>query len=177
MSSSHTQADTEQQLISAFQIESAQAIRTHCRCPYPDTYIKDPLLLCQDDESSSFTTFRATTLSTVNMTTQILLSYLTEWTSQEPVISSGTEDGGSVKLESKCSTRLRLRSDPLCSPSGCVVGENANSQQSLRNSSTAETCISIPIFVAAVAAELLFLLAVMLIGIIITVLKFSSRSK
>lgn len=178
------QADLEQHLVNLFRGETARAIRRQCKCPFPDAYIKEPMLLCQSvgfansQQSSSLVTFRASVLSTINITSETILIFLEEWVSTAATIGSGLVSD-TIELDSSCSTRLRLKSDPLCSSTECGIGGNTNFQQSSNNNNvtTADMCITVPIFISALVAELLFLLSVMMCCVVLAIVKLTSKKK
>ena len=188
--SSFFQTEIESQVTAALQDSIAAAIRSKCSSPFPPSHITEMSVLCHNiaDVSSlnsartikstttSYISFRAQLVSVEECSTDSLLKLLEAWVVVAPLARIHRESMASSDIEIKLipdSLRsLRLRSEPVCDASAVherVVEVNQTVPQT--------DCITVPIFVVSLAAELLILLTVFLIGIVITLLVVSRRDR
>ena len=165
------------------------AIRSKCSSPFPPTHIAEISLLCHNTtQVSSFSSartsmpttmashisFRAKLLSVEECNTDSLLELLEAWIISAPPVRIHQESSSNleIKLIPDFPLRLRLRSEPVCDASSLaerIVKVNHTAPQT--------DCITVPVFVASLVAELLVLLTLFLVGIVITLLVASRRDR
>ena len=105
-------------------------------------------------------------MSTETCTAGRLLQCLQNWVSRRSDIQ-GTSDA-TFDIDRSCPVRVRLSSDPLCSPRAVPGQTSAN---------RAETCIGVPVFVATLVAVLLLVAAVTMAVIVVALLVTSKKRK
>ena len=178
------QIEIENQVTIALQDSIAAAIRSKCSSPFPSLHITEMSLLCHNiaevssfngvrttTPTTSYVSFRANLLSVEECNVESLLELVKAWVVSAPLARIHRESGSDIeiKLIPDSFLRLRLRSEPVCDAS--AVGEKVVEENQMAG------CITVSVFVASLAAELLILLTVFLIGIVITLLVFSRRDR
>jgi len=151
-----------------FQFVAARAI-SHCCYEYQDSLISGGSLLCEGG-TPVYATYRANLMSTENCTTADLLQCVEDWVARGPAVEEPT--GTLISLDSGCPASIRLRSDPLCKQVVAGVSEQCNTTVP-----STETCIGIPILVAAMVAELLLVAAIAMLVTVAALLVHSNKGK
>ena len=127
--------------------------------------------------ATSYVTFRAKLFSIKGYSTDSLMELVEAWVSSTPLL--GDEKSGiEINVVPQCMLRLSRESEPFCSDS--ADGDRTPFLpvvQNLEMNRTEPLCITVPILVASLAAEFLLLLAIFLIGTLITLLIVSRRDK
>lgn len=124
--------------------------------------------------TTSYISLRAKLLSIEERNTDSLLEFMKAWIVSAPLARIHRESSLDIeiKLIPDSLMRLRLRSEPVCDAS--TVGERV---VKVNQTAPQTGCITVPVFVASLAAEFLILLTVFLIGIVITLLVISRRDR
>lgn len=185
------QVEIEAAVTTAFQDGIVSAIRSKCNCHFPLAHIADASLLCHESANvinsistvnRSYVTFRAKLLSVEGHTSEDLLEFLDTWLASSPLLSTqqATNSSLNIKLTPHCPLRLNRKSEPLCvsvvNKESWVVIPSAQEVE-MNATEPLTTCISLPILVASLVAELLLLLVVFLVGTVVTLLITSRRDK
>ena len=116
--------------------------------------------------------------------TDSLLDHLESWVATAPLVDVEGFDSGlelEVKLSPNCPLRLSRKSEPLC-VTGCDgerrTGIPVAQEFEMNKTDTVAGCvITVPILVASLAAELLLLLSVFLVGIVVSLAVISRRDR
>lgn len=174
----HWSEATEATAIQAFHNGVLQAIENQCNCQFPSRNIDKEVIICEADNAAKTVTtsaaqavYRASILSTPALTASELVTAIQRWALTAPVLR--TEQAGlQLSLDSSCPVGISRMSEPLCSVcSDCSGVVTEKFSQTPNNGSTvAEKCISLPVFVAALLAELLFCAVIMMVGVVIALL-------
>ena len=127
--------------------------------------------------TTSYVTFRAKLFSVEGYSIDSLMELVEVWVSLAPLLRD-EKSGIEIKIVPQCTLRLSRKSEPFCSDG--VDGDRTPFLpvvQNLEMNHTESLCITVPILVASLAAEFLLLLAIFLIGTLITLLIISRRDK
>ena len=102
--------------MNAFHSTTIDIINKLCHCDYPSRNIRHKILLCTEDGNLAQATYRAELLSTVDYTTNQILSFIERWRVTGhviQVIGKGREKYSNLVIKN-CSTSIDSKSAPLC---------------------------------------------------------------
>lgn len=196
----YLQIEIESQVSTTFRDSVLAAIRSKCSCLFPSFQVADTSLLCHNSQATSsrnssspsstdtrtpsmmdtnsYVTFRAKLFSTESYSIEGLMELVGNWANTAPLLRD-ERSGVEIKIVPQCVLRLSRKSEPFCSAG--TTDENTSPflpvVQNLEMNRTEPLCITVPIFVATLAAEFLLLLTIFLIGTIITLLIASRRHR
>ena len=170
----HQQSTTERETTTVFRSAILQAIRRRCDCEYLSKYIGNEAVLCTSG-TPTWVVFRADIASTRDNEIGEILEVVKEWISTRTVI---TTLSSAITLDQHCPVEINLSSDPPClGQTNTCDCHTLPPPAEEKSSSTSENCVSIGVFAAALAAEMLLMLAILLIGIVVRLVVSRKREK
>ena len=105
------QAETEDTILSAIQSALTRIIRSMCECDFEETFINEPVLLCEPLEPTTFL-YRASMETFEEFAASQLIVYIEDWVEQGASISF---NDSVIIFSSNCPIRISNITDPVCS--------------------------------------------------------------
>ena len=102
---------TKTSIQSAIQSELTYIIRDKCKCDFPENFISEPVLLCEQQEPTSFV-YRASIKRYEILSPDQLINYIENWVEQGASVSINDVV---VIFSSDCPVRISDIGDPVCS--------------------------------------------------------------
>ncbi len=141
-------------------------IQASCNCQYSRQHVREQSILCINNGTTSQLTYRAQLLSIIGHSSDKLVGYVESWRREGPSIGKWkSESNLTIDDSQNCRAKIDFKSAPLC-----VM------RYPLQKVPDGKTDVSLTIFVAALIAETIFLLTIMLV-IVAIMARALSKSK
>ena len=139
----------------------ASVVEENCGCDFPTANLVNGTLLCSSVDSHDLV-YRAYIVSTIELSSAQIISYIESWIRETPEVSSGV---AIITFNANCTARISSMLDPICNTTTDIVESTAGSSIDLLESDW------IIVVVVVIAFVIFLVLTVAILSITVYVLQ------
>lgn len=139
----------------------ASVVEESCSCKFPASNLVNGTLLCSNVDSHDLV-YRAYIVSTIELSSMQIISYIESWIREAPEVPSGV---AIIAFDANCTTRINSMLDPICNSTLDTVEPIVGSSLDLLGSD------GIIVMVVVIAFIIFLMLTVIILSITVYVLQ------